>query len=63
MYLLSKDSVSYFAMNCFSSKIFPVGFVCLSCVSLSVTGSAAPKVVPPPPPGMGPKGPLFGESF
>lgn len=35
----------------------------VSHVLSPLTGSAAPKVMPPPAPGMGLKGPPFGESF
>lgn len=64
-YLLSKDSVSYFTMTYFSNKGFSVGCfseLYMSVVLSSLTGSAVPKLMPPPPPGMGLKGPPFGES-
>lgn len=48
------------------NKGFLVGWpleLYMSHVLYSLTGSAAPKILPPLAPGMGLKGPPFGESF
>lgn len=58
-YLPSKDSVSFSSVHYSSNNIFHV-----DCFHVSVSfnaGSAAPKAMPPPAPGMGPKGPPFSE--